>query len=130
MGFKSAIFSAAYSTIRNTNTKGGEMHEKRIFNSILSKRGYNTNQLPKAIVKAKDRIAGKTTVAKFFTGDKKYSGKITFDSHTKLHLFVLKLIKQSKMPDSLRTPIVVGHKKTINYVFTKKKFLNKLKNSM
>ena len=123
----SAVYSAAYSIVRNTNTKSGEKHEQRIFNSILKKRGYSSNQLSKAIVKAKDRIAGKSTVNKFFTGDKKYSGKIAFDSHTKLHMFILKLVKQSKLPSTLRNPIVVGHKKTINYVFTKRKFLNTLK---
>ena len=37
------------------------------------------------------------------------------------------MIKASKLPNSLEMPVVVGNRKTKEYVFTKTKFYNKLK---
>ena len=53
---------------------------------------------------------------------------MTFDSVSEMHKYMLKLFKTSNPPDILRPPITVGYKKTLDYVFTKKNFIKKLKN--
>ena len=117
----SALYSAAYTIIRNTNSQLSECHERKIYNNILVKRGYGKTQLKRTLFKSKHRVNTR------IKSNKKYCGKIMFDSFSNLHMFTLKLVKISKLPESLRTPIVVGNKKTINYVFTKKKFIKTLK---
>ena len=69
----------------------------------------------------------KSTRKKEFVMRKSFSGKITYDRLTKIHEYLIKLLKMSKFPADFALPIAVGSKKVKNYVFARKKFFKKLK---
>ena len=124
---KAPLYNAAYSILRNTNNKFNRLHEKKVFEIILSKRGHNLTKFYLAYKRARAKVS-KNGKRPFFKG--KYSGKIMYDSFTGMHRFILKLFRISKPPKSLNTPVIVGYKKTLNYVFTKKAFFKKLTNHL
>merc|ERR1719319_334556 len=103
----------AHTLIRNTSNAFNFKQEKGLYNLILSKRGFSEKDLSKVLgkIKAKNKKDEK------FNETKKYSGKVTFDKNTTIHNFVTNLIKKSKLPETLRMPVLVGYKKTKSYVF-------------
>ena len=74
--------------------------------------------------KRKLKLSAKNNQSK--TLSKFHGGTITYDSVTKIHLFIYKLLKISKLPKNTSFPIAVGSKKVKNYAFTKNKFYKKL----
>ena len=120
----SAISTFAYSTIRNTNTEVNYLHEKKVFNKIFEKRGFSTLAFDRKLKQIKNPEEARPK--KNYLG--KYSGKITYDSNTSLHKFIFKLLKKSKFPaEDISLPLITGNRKTKNYAFRKKIFLEKLR---
>ena len=118
------VNTMGYSLTRNTNNRYNFHKEKTIFDLILSKRGYGKSSLSKIL----KRIEHKTPKSKdIVVQRKKFCGKITFDKLTKQHGILKNMIISSGLPNSLERPILVGNKKTKQYVFTKMCFYKKLK---
>ena len=124
MYLNSATFNAAYTTIRNTNNNFNKNHEKKVYETILTKREHSKAGFHKALRLAEKRDLEPKSIDP--EACKKYSGKHTYDSYTQMHKFIQKLVSISELPETLNTPIVVGYKKTIEYAFKKKEFYTKL----
>ena len=120
-----ALSTSAYNICQKTNHRFHKRHQYKIYKEILSAKGYKTEDFNKRLLSTKKKLKSETKTRPKM--DKKYGGKITYDSVTKIHTYIIKLLKVSKFPKDTALPIAVGAKKVKNYVFTKQKFYKKLK---
>ena len=116
-----ALRTSAHTARMNTNHGFHRLHQFKVYNEILSARGYTREQFINVACKV-------NKAKKKFEMKKAYGGKVTYDELTKIDEYVKELLSISGLPDTIYLPISVGNKKTKNYVFNKKQFFKRLYN--
>ena len=125
----SAMYAYAYRMHRRTNQVKDYKQQKKINLMIFHHRGFDNKEFIGKIKKTKLRIKmmEKRKQLEKRVENKRYGGKITFDKVSNSHQHILDLVKKSNPPKDLYLPIIVPGKNLKRFIYTKRKFENKIK---